>query len=30
MPLRLMAGIWGMNFETMPELKSSIGYPLAL
>jgi magnesium transporter len=30
MPLTLMAGIWGMNFEGMPELKSSIGYPLAL
>ena len=30
MPLTLMAGIWGMNFESMPELKSSIGYPLAL
>jgi magnesium transporter len=30
MPLTLMAGIWGMNFEAMPELKSSIGYPLAL
>jgi magnesium transporter len=30
MPLTLMAGIWGMNFEVMPELKSAIGYPLAL
>jgi magnesium transporter len=30
MPLTLMAGIWGMNFEGMPELKSSLGYPLAL
>jgi magnesium transporter len=30
MPLTLLAGIWGMNFENMPELKSSIGYPLAL
>jgi len=30
MPLTLMAGIWGMNFEAMPELKSAIGYPLAL
>jgi magnesium transporter len=30
MPLTLMAGIWGMNFETMPELKFSMGYPLAL
>jgi magnesium transporter len=24
------AGIWGMNFEAMPELKWSYGYPLAL
>lgn len=24
------AGIWGMNFENMPELKWGIGYPLAL
>jgi len=24
------AGIWGMNFETMPELKLKWGYPLAL
>jgi magnesium transporter len=30
MPLTLMAGIWGMNFEHMPELKSALGYPLAL
>jgi len=30
MPLTLMAGIWGMNFESMPELKFSVGYPLAL
>jgi len=30
MPLTLMAGIWGMNFEAMPELKFSLGYPLAL
>jgi magnesium transporter len=30
MPLTLMAGIWGMNFEAMPELKLSLGYPLAL
>lgn len=30
MPLTLMAGIWGMNFEHMPELRSAIGYPLAL
>ena len=25
-----MAGIWGMNFEHMPELKWAFGYPLAL
>jgi magnesium transporter len=30
MPLTLIAGIWGMNFEAMPELKLSFGYPLAL
>ena len=24
------AGIWGMNFETMPELKWRYGYPVAL
>ena len=24
------AGIWGMNFESMPELKWAYGYPLAL
>jgi magnesium transporter len=23
-------GVWGMNFENMPELKWSLGYPLAL
>jgi magnesium transporter len=26
----LLAGIWGMNFEHMPELGWEIGYPLAL
>jgi magnesium transporter len=26
----LLAGIWGMNFEYMPELDWRIGYPLAL
>ena len=26
----LMAGIWGMNFETIPELKYWFGYPAAL
>ncbi len=25
-----MAGVWGMNFEHMPELKWRFGYPLAL
>ena len=25
-----LAGIWGMNFESMPELKWSFGYPMAL
>ena len=25
-----MAGIWGMNFEVMPELKWAFGYPIAL
>ncbi|WP_378945089.1 magnesium/cobalt transporter CorA [Mesorhizobium sp. ANAO-SY3R2] len=29
-PLTFLAGIWGMNFENMPELKSAYGYPLAL
>jgi magnesium transporter len=24
------AGIWGMNFEHMPELKWTYGYPMAL
>jgi len=30
MPITLLAGIWGMNFETMPELKFSFSYPTAL
>lgn len=30
MPLSFLAGIWGMNFEVMPELKWAYGYPLAL
>ena len=25
-----LAGIWGMNFEFMPELKWKMGYPVAL
>jgi magnesium transporter len=29
-PPVLLAGVWGMNFEAMPELKWGIGYPLAL
>ncbi len=30
MPLTFIAGIYGMNFEHMPELKSSWGYPIIL
>jgi magnesium transporter len=30
MPLTFIAGIYGMNFEFMPELKSPWGYPLVL
>ena len=30
MPITLLAGIWGMNFDIMPELHFSFGYPLAL
>lgn len=30
LPLSLLAGIWGMNFEVMPELHFPYGYPLAL
>jgi magnesium transporter len=30
MPITLLAGIWGMNFEVMPELKHPFAYPLAL
>ena len=30
MPPTLLASIWGMNFEFMPELKSMIGYPIAI
>jgi len=29
-PLTFIAGIYGMNFENMPELKSPWGYPLVL
>jgi magnesium transporter len=30
LPMSLIAGIYGMNFETMPELKWRYGYPFAL
>lgn len=30
LPLNLIAGIYGMNFEFMPELKNPYGYPLTL
>jgi magnesium transporter len=30
LPLTLLAGIWGMNFEAMPELKQPYGYPMAI
>ncbi len=30
LPLNLIAGIYGMNFEFMPELKQPYGYPLTL
>ncbi len=30
LPLSLVAGIYGMNFEAMPELKWRLGYPFAL
>jgi len=30
LPLTLLAGIWGMNFEVMPELKQPWAYPTAL
>jgi magnesium transporter len=29
-PLSFFAGVWGMNFEFMPELKKPWGYPAAL
>ena len=29
LPLTFLAGVWGMNFEFMPELKSPLGYALA-
>ena len=30
LPLSLIAGIYGMNFENMPELKTEYGYWLTL
>ncbi len=30
MPPTLLASIWGMNFEHMPELRSTVGYPFAI
>ena len=30
MPLSWIAGVYGMNFENMPELKAHYGYPLSL
>jgi magnesium transporter len=30
LPLTLIAGIYGMNFEHMPELKWELGYPAVL
>lgn len=30
LPLTLIAGIFGMNFEHMPELRQPLGYPIAL
>ena len=30
LPVTLLTGIWGMNFETMPELKYTFSYPIAL
>ncbi|MFC5848542.1 magnesium transporter CorA family protein [Deinococcus petrolearius] len=29
LPLTFLAGVWGMNFEHMPELKSPVGYLFA-
>jgi magnesium transporter len=30
MPLTFIAGVYGMNFEHMPELKWVYGYPLVM
>ncbi|MEO8445793.1 MAG: CorA family divalent cation transporter, partial [Gammaproteobacteria bacterium] len=29
-PLTFVAGVYGMNFEAMPELHSRMGYPIVL
>ena len=29
LPLTFLAGVWGMNFEHMPELRSPYGYAFA-
>ena len=30
LPLTLLAGIYGMNFDNMPELHAAFGYPAVL
>ncbi|MFN8944825.1 MAG: CorA family divalent cation transporter [Pseudobdellovibrionaceae bacterium] len=30
LPLNFIAGVYGMNFEFMPELKSPLGYPIVI
>jgi magnesium transporter len=30
LPMTLIAGVYGMNFEQMPEIKWDYGYPFAL
>jgi magnesium transporter len=30
LPLTFIAGVYGMNFESMPELHWAFGYPFAL
>jgi len=30
MPMTFYAGIWGMNFDNMPELHATMGYPIAI